>query len=179
MSETVIRMVAESYGAERVFESIRESAFYTLRFVKYRTWRSSDESEVGLLAHRDTGFITILHQHEVEGLQIKTKDGQWIDAKPSPSSFIVLAGYTLMAWSNDRVQACEHQVSTTENEKIRYSIGLFTYTKGEIHVPEEMVDEKHPLGYKPIDSFGFHAFLLSKEGHKSAFPIKAYCGINN
>ncbi|GMN37302.1 hypothetical protein TIFTF001_006712 [Ficus carica] len=164
MSQTVMKMVAESYGVESVFDSIRESAFYTLRFFKYRT-RRLNESDVGLAAHCDTSFLSILHQHQVEGLQIKTKDGQWIDVKPSPSSFVVLAGYTLMAWSNDRVLACEHKV-TIKEERTRYSVGLFSHIKGVIHVPEEMVDEEHPLGYTPIDSLGFHAFRLSEEGLK-------------
>ena len=95
MSEMVIRMVAESYGVERVFDTIRESAFYTFRFFKYRT-RRSNETDVGLDAHSDTTFLSILHQHLVDGLQIKTRDGQWIDVKPSPTSFVVLAGDTLM-----------------------------------------------------------------------------------
>ena len=73
--------------------------------------------------------------------------------------------------------ACEHRV-TLKEEKTRYSVGLFSHTKGLIHVPEEMVDEEHPLGYKPIGSLGFRAFRLSEEGLKSACPIKAYCGIN-
>ncbi|GMN37301.1 hypothetical protein TIFTF001_006713 [Ficus carica] len=170
MSEMVIKMVAESYGVERVFDSLRKSAIYALRFFKYRT-QQSNETDVGLAAHSDTTFLSILHQHHVEGLQIKTKNGQWIDVKPSPSSFVVLAGYALM------VVACEHRV-TIKEEKTGYSVGLFSHTKGLIHVPEEMVDEEHPLGYKPIDSLGFHAFRLSEEGLKSACPIKAYCGIN-
>ncbi|EXC25835.1 1-aminocyclopropane-1-carboxylate oxidase-3-like protein [Morus notabilis] len=153
-----------------VFDSIKESSFHILQFFKYRT-PQSDESDLslGLSAHKDSAHITIIHQHHVGGLRIKTKDGQWIfDVKHSSSSFVVLAGYVLMAWCNDRIFACEHQVSIRDQNETRYSVGLITYTKGILNVPEELVDDKHPLRYKPIDSFGFKIFRLSEEGSKSA-----------
>ncbi|KAH0987726.1 hypothetical protein GBA52_014903 [Prunus armeniaca] len=57
----------------------------------------------------------------------------------------------LKAWSNDRVHACPHQVKYCGDE-IRYSLGLFTFNNGVIQVPEELVDESHPLLYNPSDN---------------------------
>lgn len=88
-------MVFENFGLDQgLFDSLRESTFYSCRFFKCRA-RQRNETDVGLGAHSDYSFITILHQ-QVKGLQFKTKDGQWIDFKPSSSSFIVLAGDALM-----------------------------------------------------------------------------------
>ena len=65
---------------------------YLLRFFNYRR-PEANESDLGLHPHIDSTFISIVHQSEVEGLQIKTKDGSWVDFKSSlPSAFVVLAG---------------------------------------------------------------------------------------
>lgn len=93
INEIVTRMVFDSYGVD--FEGHMESTTYLLRCFKYRT-RKEDETDLGLRAHTDRTFTSILHQDQVSGLQVKLKDGQWIDVKPSGSSFLVLAGDILM-----------------------------------------------------------------------------------
>ena len=92
--EMVTRMVCENYGVEGLLNSVLENFIYVFRFFKYKPPQTK-VGEVGLVAHTDNSFITIIHQHEVEGLQIKTKDDQWIDVKPNPSSFVVVAGDVL------------------------------------------------------------------------------------
>ena len=62
-----------------------------------------------------------------------------------------------------------------KEDKARYSIGIFAFINGVIEVPEELVDEKYPLSYKPIDHFGWLRFL--QERRSAPYPIKAYCGI--
>ena len=91
----VTRMVFDSFGLERLYDSFIESTFYRLRFFKYATPKP-DESNVGLQTHTDKTFMTILHQHQVEGLQIRTKEDQYIDVKPNFSSFLFLAGDAFM-----------------------------------------------------------------------------------
>ncbi|KAL5574610.1 hypothetical protein UlMin_016309 [Ulmus minor] len=173
LSKMATKMVFESYGVERVYETQMAMTDYVLRFFNYRR-REANQSEVGLGPHTDSTFISILHQSQFDGLQIKTKDGLWIDFKSSsPSSFLVFAGDILMAWSNERAHACEHQV-IIKQDKERYSIGFFALINGLIEVPEELVDEKHPLQYKGIDNFGY---LLFRGQKLSGIPIKAFCGV--
>ena len=91
-----MRMVVENYSVKMErFCSLKESKLHNLRFIKYRA-PEANESDVGMGVHTDSTFLTILHQHQVEGLQVKAKDGQWIDVKPSSSSFLVLDGDPLM-----------------------------------------------------------------------------------
>ena len=59
----------------------------------------------------------------------------------------------------------------------RYSLALFAFKNGMIKVPEELVDDKHPLQFKPFDHVGFIRFFHTEEGRKSNSAIKAYCGI--
>ncbi|KAL6137685.1 hypothetical protein ACLB2K_062974 [Fragaria x ananassa] len=174
LDEMVTKMVFENYGVERLYESHMASTTYLLRCFYYRE-PQLDETDMGLHPHTDKTFISILHQDEINGLQIKSKEGQWIDVEPSPSSFLVMAGDAFMAWSNDRVRSCEHQVIMKE-KKTRYSMGLFAFN-GVLQVPAELVDEKHPLLYKPFDHIGFLLFNKTPEGMKSKCPIKDYSGV--
>lgn len=99
MDEMVTKMVFENYGVERLYESHMASTTYLLRCFYYRE-PQLDETDMGLHPHTDKTFISILHQDEINGLQIKSKEGQWIDVEPSPSSFLVMAGDAFMVgWS--------------------------------------------------------------------------------
>lgn len=88
----ITRMVIESYGAEKHLEPLIESTKYLLRMTKYRAPRKN-EMDIGVLSHHDKSLISILHQNQVNGLQVQTKAGDWIEWKPSSTSFIVMAGY--------------------------------------------------------------------------------------
>ncbi|XP_050384738.1 probable 2-oxoglutarate-dependent dioxygenase AOP1 [Argentina anserina] len=175
LDEIVTKMVFENYGVERFYESHKASTTYLLRCFYYRE-PQPNETDMGLHPHTDKTFVSILHQFEINGLQIKTKDARWIDVEPSHSSFLVMAGDAFKAWSNDRVHSCEHQVIMKE-KKTRYSMGLFAFNNGILQVPEELVDEKHPLMYKPFDHMGFLLYNKTPEGMKSKCPIKDYCGV--
>ena len=64
-------------------------------------------------------------------------------------------------------------------EDTRYS-GIFaSHPKDDVvvQVPEELVDEEHPLIYKPFGYPGFVNFHHSEEGMKSDDALKAYCGV--
>ncbi|KAM6602193.1 hypothetical protein CsatA_021802 [Cannabis sativa] len=194
--EIVMRMVFEKYGVDQGdrFESFKNSSFHLLRMVKYKV-REKGDSNVALIDHRDSTILSILHQNQINGLQIKTKNGHWIPVlKPnSTSSFIVLAGEGLMAWSNDRVRGCEHRVMLNDlmemKNKERYSIALFTFINGVVDVPKEFVDDEHPLRYKPFDHFEFNRYYHHidspdhpQQPNNSLNPlirrtIKTFCGI--
>ncbi|KDO58205.1 hypothetical protein CISIN_1g045288mg [Citrus sinensis] len=92
LEQMVKRMVFESYGVDKYYDSVLESSTYLLRIMKYRC-PETNEKNLGCDVHTDKSFITVLHQNEVNGLEIRTKDGCWIGFDdPTPSSFIVLAG---------------------------------------------------------------------------------------
>lgn len=88
----------ESFGLEKYVEEHLNSAKNHFRFFKYRGLDDNSEEKLGLDAHIDRHFLTILCQNDVvDGLEIKTKDGEeWIKAKPSQdSSFLVITGASL------------------------------------------------------------------------------------
>ncbi|KAK2978843.1 hypothetical protein RJ640_030654 [Escallonia rubra] len=163
LDQMVTRMVFDNFGVEKYHKSHVEASTYILRVIKYRDPQSS-ETNIGCGAHADMSFTTILHQNQVSGLQIKTKDGEWIDVAPSTdSSFIVMAGYPFTVWSNGKVHAPVHQV-VMKGDKTRYSVALFSYGTGVIQPPEEFIDEEHPLKYKPFDNIQSAVFFTKSKG---------------
>lgn len=85
----------ESFGLEKYMDKHLSSTDYLLRILKYEAPKTS-EKKVGAKVHRDKNIVTILHQlNEVNGLEIQTKDGEWVSVNPSSNSFIVLIGDSL------------------------------------------------------------------------------------
>ncbi|KAH7547341.1 deoxypodophyllotoxin synthase [Ziziphus jujuba] len=175
LEQMVKRMDFESYGAEKYYDSHVGSTTYLLRQIKYRA-PEIDESDVGCEIHTDKSFITILHQNEVEGFELKTKDGYWIGFEPSPSSFLVLAGDAFLAWSNDRIHSAAHRV-VMKGSRERFSVGVFSYHNGIIEIPVEVVDEQHPLKFKAFEHYGLLNYFYTAPGPKTDSTAKAYCGL--
>ncbi|KAL6279747.1 hypothetical protein ACE6H2_016628 [Prunus campanulata] len=153
IDQAVTRMVFENYGVEKYYDDHFQSTSYILRFLKYKEPKKL-EVDVGLRSHTDKNFSTILHQNHVNGLEINTKNDEWVVFDPLPSSVIFIAGDALQIWSNDRIRSCRHKVTLRENE-VRYSFVLLSINKGVIQVPDELVDKEHPLRYKPLNHLEF------------------------
>lgn len=161
LHEVIMRMVCESYGVVEHYESLRESLAYVCRVNKYRAAKL-DEKIVGLAPHTDLSFLTIVHQNQVNGLEVRSNDGSWIPVHIPSSSFTVFAGDALMAWSNGRIHSVLHRVTISSNVP-RYSIGLFCYKKGILEAPEQLVDELHPLLFKPFDNLELASLVYTEK----------------
>lgn len=88
-------MVASSYGVEKYYDNLVDSSAYNTRIIKYRA-PVGNEGDLGLQAHRDKSFLTVVGTNQVRGLEIETRDGEWVDFEPSPDRFVVVAGEPLM-----------------------------------------------------------------------------------
>ncbi|XP_021817970.1 2-oxoglutarate-dependent dioxygenase AOP2-like [Prunus avium] len=176
LDQMVTRMIFESYGVEKYYDSYVGSISYLLRLLKNRSPQENEPS-LGFVAHTDKSFTTILYQNNhVNALEFETRSHEWIRVEFPPSSFIVMAGDALMAWSNDRILSPNHRVIMSGNET-RFSLAQFAFSDGEIHVPEELADEEHPLSYKSFDHPGLLRFFRSDDRFNSNSAIKAYCGV--
>ncbi|XP_024980215.1 probable 2-oxoglutarate-dependent dioxygenase AOP1 [Cynara cardunculus var. scolymus] len=178
VDEIVRMMVLESLNLEKHMDEHMELTSSLVRVNKYRM-PEKDESDMGLLSHADKNVVTILHQNEVGGLEVQTKDEEWFKVKFSPNSFVVMAGESFNAWTNGRIHAATHRV-VTSGEKDRFTIGVFSVPKWEktIKAPEEMVDEEHPLLFNPFHFGDFLQFLCKKEIVNDKFALKKYCGVS-
>lgn len=177
VEKVVTRMVFEGYGVGKYCNSHFESTTYLLRILKYKK-PGEDEGNINPIAHTDKTFLSILYPNDVRGLEVMTKDGEWVVFQPSPSSFMVMAGDACMGWSNGRIKACYHRTNVREDGLVRYALGVFSYNTGTIEIPKELIDQDHPQQFKSFNHLDFLRFYDKSQGRtKSQCLIKAYCGV--
>ncbi|CDP08608.1 unnamed protein product [Coffea canephora] len=176
VNRLVSRMIFESYGVGKYSDSHIESTSYLLRANAYRVPHEK-EPNLGIIPHTDTSFVSVVKQDSVQGLQVQLKDGTWIPVHLPQSSFAVMAGDAMLAWSNGRVHPCFHRVIM--KEKARFSIALFSFHKGVVQVPKELADDNYPLRFKSFDHFGLLNFRLKNPALSCQERVKAYCGIKD
>ncbi len=63
-------------------------------------------------AHTDYGALTILlAERALGGLQVKLRNGGWVDVEPKPNAFIINIGDLMAMWTNDHWVSNLHRVS--------------------------------------------------------------------
>lgn len=93
-----------------------------LSFVKLISYPPTPPGEAGVNAHHDAGFLTILVQHGVGGLQAQNPEGGWIEVAPRPGAFVVNLGEMLQAMTGNYFVATTHRVIA---DQARFSSGYF------------------------------------------------------
>ena len=78
----------------------------------------------GSAPHTDYGFITLLAQDDRGGLQVRRRDGSWLDAPPIPGTWVVNVADMLSRWTNGRWQSTPHLVKNVSGAD-RYSCPYF------------------------------------------------------
>ncbi|CAH8361102.1 unnamed protein product [Eruca vesicaria subsp. sativa] len=176
----VRRMIMDSFGIEKYLDEHLNSTNYLFRMMKYTSLPDDDveETKLGLRSHTDKNIITILHQYQVDGLEIKTKDEKWIKVKPPQHSFIVMVGDSLCALLNGRLYSPYHRVMMRA-KKTRYSTAMFSVPKPGVIIdsPEELVDEEHPRLFRPFEYNDFLNFFYSEAGRRVESTLHAFCAL--
>jgi isopenicillin N synthase-like dioxygenase len=93
-----------------------------LSFVKLIAYPPTPDGEAGVNGHHDAGFLTILLQHGVGGLQALNPEGRWIDVPPTPGAFVVNLGEMLQSMTGNYLVATTHRVVAPAR---RFSSGYF------------------------------------------------------
>ncbi len=80
-------------------------------------------------AHEDINFITILPAATASGLQLKDRDGQWLDIESEPDTLIVDVGDMLARLTNDVLPSTTHRVVNPQDgtNQSRYSMPFFMH----------------------------------------------------
>ena len=67
-------------------------------------------------------------------------------------------------------------------DEVRYSLGFFSFHKGTICTPEELVDDQHPLRYYPFEHDGllrFYESYVNSMKKSSEDLLQLYCGVKS
>ncbi|CAN6458021.1 unnamed protein product [Victoria cruziana] len=124
LAQKLAQMLAENLGFMRTnyfLQTCGSSSCY-LRLNRYPPCPIPSEI-CGLISHTDSDFLTILHQDQVGGLQLK-KDGRWVTVKPNDKALIINIGDLFQAWSNNAYKSVEHRVIANK-EVERFSVAFF------------------------------------------------------
>ncbi|MEU9011084.1 2-oxoglutarate and iron-dependent oxygenase domain-containing protein [Streptomyces sp. NPDC048479] len=95
-----------------------------LKLVRY-PGSAGDGSDQGVGAHKDYGFLTLLHQDEIGGLQVQRGDGLFHEVPPIPGAFVVNLGELLEVATNGYLLATNHRVVSPAGATERYSVPFF------------------------------------------------------
>ena len=101
----------------------RPTTFLRLLYYPPQPPQSPDDL-FGSAPHTDYGFITILAQDEVGGLQVRNTDGEWLDAPYMPGAFVMNTADILHRWSNGKLISTPHRV-INRSGRARYSNPFF------------------------------------------------------
>ena len=122
-------LAAKSTAPSRAISACRSTSSSTSSIVRWRpcgccATRRSRSGEIGAGEHTDYGNITLLATDGVGGLEVRTRDGQWLAAPSIEGAFVVNIGDCLMRWTNDVYVSTPHRV-VSRGAGERYSIAFF------------------------------------------------------
>ncbi len=121
MQAVAVALGLEPHALDRDFA--RPTTFLRLLAYPTRPPQSPDDL-YGSSPHTDYGFITLLIQDDVGGLQVRTTDGAWIDAPPIPGTIVMNTGDMLHRLSNGRLLSTPHRV-INRSGRARFSCPFF------------------------------------------------------
>ncbi|KAF9961794.1 hypothetical protein BGZ72_001710 [Mortierella alpina] len=139
LSQQLMAAVALSLGLKESFfrELFGKDPYYRLKCAKYPS--VSKASTIGCGAHKDTGFLTVLLQDMVGGLQGQDPaTGQWMDTRPIPETFIVTMGEAMEKLTGGLYHATVHRVLNNTSGQDRYSIPFFFDPALNVRVPHSL-----------------------------------------
>lgn len=120
---------------ENAFETIYAGTpNHLIKIIRY-PGRDSTESEQGVGAHKDSGFLTLLLQERQKGLQVEAADGGWIDAEPRAGTFVVNIGELLEMATDGYLKATVHRVVTPPAGTDRLSVAFFLGAPFDAEIP--------------------------------------------
>jgi len=77
----------------------------------------SGVDQFGVAPHTDFGVLTVLRQDHTGGLQVQTKNGDWVHAPPIKDTLVVNVGDLLSRWTNGAYKSTPHRVINTSGRE--------------------------------------------------------------
>lgn len=141
---------------------------HVLRVIHYPVCEGFDEpGAMRAAAHEDINLITLLPAATKSGLEIESRDGDWIPVPTREGQIIVDTGDMMKRLTNDVMRATTHRVVNPAGEpEPRYSMPFFVHPHPEarLDVLEACVDEKESAKYEPIRADEFLQQRLEETG---------------
>jgi isopenicillin N synthase-like dioxygenase len=162
----LMRSLARSLQVpETFFDGAFTGGISTLRLIRYEAleeppaddpmWIEHD-GERRLLtrgAHQDSGFVTLLAQTGVGGLQALSTTGTWEDVPADPGRVAVNFGGVLERWTGGRIRATKHRV--LGSGELRHSVPFFFEPRVDAVIAPLPADASGAAAFEPF-TYGDH-----------------------
>lgn len=137
---------------EFYFDSWVRNGNSILRAIHYPPITNEPKSAIRAEQHEDINLITLLVGASADGLQILTKQNEWIGVTSLPEQIVVNVGDMLQRLTNNKLRSTTHRVVNPPRElwhTSRFSIPFFLHPKGNMSLAclESCIDESNPKHY--------------------------------
>ena len=152
LAQRMVSVIATSLGLpDDYFAADFRQPTITLRLIRYPSHDGAEDNQFGFAPHIDTSFLTLLAQSSLPGLEVRTREGDWIRPAAIPGSFVLNTGEMLSRYSNDRYIPTPHRVINA-NDAVRHAVPFF-YGPGLDAVIQPVptcVSPDNPPNYEPL-----------------------------
>lgn len=140
---------------ERYFDHHIHNGNSILRAIFYPPITQEPASAIRAEQHEDINLITLLVGASAGGLQVLTKDNEWLDVVPEQDEIVINVGDMLQRLTNNYLKSTTHRVVNPPREEWhmpRLSIPFFLHPRSEMDLTclASCVTEATPLAYPPI-----------------------------
>lgn len=123
-----------------------------LRAIHYPPITNEPKSAIRAEQHEDINLITLLVGASADGLQILTKQNEWVGVTSLPEQIVVNVGDMLQRLTNNKLRSTTHRVVNPPRElwhTSRFSIPFFLHPKGNMSLAclQSCIDEENPKHY--------------------------------
>jgi isopenicillin N synthase-like dioxygenase len=127
-----------------------------LRLLHYPPIADAPDGAIRAGAHEDINLITLLLGAEEAGLELLTREGQWIEVTPPPGALVINIGDMLQRLTNGVLPSTTHRVRNPLGSRAtfsRYSMPFFLHLRSDftIRTLRGCIDADNPDRYpEPI-----------------------------
>jgi isopenicillin N synthase-like dioxygenase len=123
-----------------------------LRCIHYPPITSEPKSAIRAEQHEDINLITLLVGSSADGLQILTRQNEWVGVTSLPEQIVVNVGDMLQRLTNNKLRSTTHRVVNPSRDlwhTSRFSMPFFLHPKGKMSLAclESCIDDEHPKAY--------------------------------
>jgi isopenicillin N synthase-like dioxygenase len=134
---------------ENYFDGYVHNGNSILRAIHYPPITQEPKSAIRAEQHEDINLITLLVGASADGLQILTRQNEWVGVTSLPEQIVVNVGDMLQRLTNNRLRSTTHRVVNPPRElwgTSRYSIPFFLHPKSSMSLAclESCVDAQPP-----------------------------------
>jgi isopenicillin N synthase-like dioxygenase len=140
---------------ENYFETHVHNGNSILRAIHYPPILKEPRSAIRAEQHEDINLVTLLVGASAGGLQILSKQNEWLDAVSLPDQIVVNVGDMLQRLTNNKLKSTTHRVVNPPRESwhtSRFSIPFFLHPKSEMSLAclKSCINPNHPKAYVDI-----------------------------